>query len=347
MSKEITSAISRLKTKLLKVDPNLLEISDYNRNYLNKYIQDFDFYMTAYSQLLQKALRKLEKPIAESTFIDYGGGCGILSCLASELGFRSVIYSDIYPVSVKDSRVITKALGCDVNFFIEGDIEEFVNKISINKIQPDLICSFDVLEHIYDLEKWFQLIGSVKGNFSLVFMTSANPYNPIISRRIKAMHRRAEFDDLYEDAGWKDSDLATSFLKERKLIIGNKFPELASLDVEMLAKRTRGLRVEEILKIVQIYLDQGEIEYEMKHPTNTCDPYTGNWKEHLIDVVKLKQIIRSNHFHVEHSNSLYGYSNNRILNIPKFILNVLIRILGKGSLILSPTYTIEVQTQNS
>ena len=57
----------------------------------------------------------------------------------------------------------------------------------------------------------------------------------------------------------------------------------------------------------------------MKHPTNTCDPYTGNWNENLLDLVQLKEFCLSKGYKVGISNSTYSYSSNKVLNLPKQI----------------------------
>ncbi|MBT8384618.1 MAG: hypothetical protein KJO83_02785, partial [Bacteroidia bacterium] len=108
-------------------------------------------------------------------------------------------------------------------------------------------------------------------------------------------------------------------------------------------KRTRGLRENDIEILVRDYLKTGQIFYEIHHPTNTCDPYTGNWTEHLIDLKQLKSIIIKKNLLFDVSNSYYGYSTNKIWNVPKFLINQLLKIVGKRHLFFSPTYTLEVQ----
>jgi hypothetical protein len=110
----------------------------------------------------------------------------------------------------------------------------------------------------------------------------------------------------------------------------------------MLSIKTRGLRIDDIEKVVCDYVNTGKISYEIKHPTNTCDPYTGSWVEKLIDIKQLKFLVINNDMIVHISNSFYSYSDNKILNLPKYILNQLIRVLGPGSLFFSPTFTLEI-----
>jgi len=339
---KIKNAIISLSDKLLLLNLDTLNISDYNKTYLKKYVNEFNYYMSIYIQLLQKSLNKLSKPISQSTFIDYGGGCGILSYLAKEIGFKTVIYNDIYQTSVDDVKIISKSLGIDIDNFISGDVDELVKQIKQQVLKPDLICSFDVLEHIYDIEDWFKSICEIENPFSIIFMTHANPCNPLINFRLKKLQRRAEFKGLKKGEGWKEIDIHTSYLEARKNIIQNYMPDISKKNIQLLADRTRGLRKYDIEKIVIDFQKTGDILYQIKHPTNTCDPFTGNWAEHLISFKELRLIAKTNNLKMIITNSFYVYSKNKILNIPKYILNQLLRIFGTKNLFLSPTYTLEI-----
>lgn len=340
--KLIEVAISNLYSKIHKLDIKNLKISDYNKEYLKKYISNYNFYMSLYKQLLHKSIIKLKKPISQSIFVDYGGGCGMLSYIAKEIGFKSVIYNDIYQISVNDTKIISREIDIVIEDYICGDVYEFVNELNIKNIKPDLICSFDVLEHIYNLEKWFQTIRKIKGKFSLLFMTSANSRNPYLVNRLKKLQIKAEYVGSNRTVGWKESDMNSPFREVRINIIKNKFPELENIEIKDLSKRTRGLRKEDIEEVVQNYKSSGLIDYQIKHATNTCDPYTGNWTENLIDLNHLKNFLEKINFKVEITNSFYGYSNNKIFNLPKYILNLIIKLLGTKNLFFSPTYTLEI-----
>ena len=345
IKERITEAVFALFLKLEKLNIDSRDISEYNHMYLKKYIDNYSFYMTIYSQLLLKALNKLKNPVSESTFVDYGGGCGMLSYLAKEIGFKTVVYNDIYQISVDDTKTISNKLDLEIDFYICGDIEEFVYQINKENIKPDLICSFDVLEHIYNLDKWFKSLTYLKNEFSLLFTTNANSYNPIISHRLKKLQRKAEYRGLEKTQGWKEIDSRISFLESREMMIRNKYPSLRDNEIELLSTKTRGLRKDDIENAVEDYIKTGKIIYQINHPTNTCDPYTGNWTENLINLEQLEKIVIKNNLTFNISNSFYSYSNNKILNTPKFLLNQIIRILGTTHLFFSPSYTLEIQKE--
>lgn len=342
----IKNAISKLDRKLQKVDVSSLNISEYNQRYLQDYIDNFYFFMPLYEQLLQKVLLKLNKPIEESTFIDYGGGCGILSFLAVELGFKTVIYNDIYEVSTNDVKAISKKIDASIDHFITGGIHELTNYINANKISIDMISSFDVLEHIYDLKDWFSGVKNIPKPFSLCFMTSANGKNPYINRRLKKIHKKAEYMGSKKENGWKERDANKPFLEIRKEMIAQNFNDLTDEKILNLAKNTRGLFGDDILNYCKKYVNLDNVKPAINHPTNTCDPLTGNWAEHIIDLNELRKIIGNKNTVVTFSNSFYSYSNNKILNIPKQILNFLMRIFGSQSLFFSASYTLEIDYKN-
>ena len=337
----INDAINSLGAKLKNLDVSLVDISAYNKKYLLRYINNYEFYMSLYRQLLSKAINKLSKPITDSVFVDYGGGCGILSFLAKELGFKNVVYNDIYDVSINDATTIAKHLNITIDNYITGDVEKFVYEINKLNIKPDLICSFDVLEHIYNLTSWFKAISEINNSFDLLFITSANSKNPFIKQRLKKIHQQAEYKGFAQETGWKQSDISASYLEERKKIIRRKFPQLSFEEINMLATKSRGLIKEEIEELVETFLQTGKINY-VPHPTNTCDPYTGNWAENLIDINDLKNIAHQNNFCIQITNTYYGYSQHKLLNLSKSLLNALIKITGKHNLFFSPMFVLDI-----
>lgn len=340
----INNAIHSLKLKIDGLNSRELNISDHTREYLMKYKKGYPYFMSAYFQLLLKALGKIDDPVSECVFVDYGGGCGMLSLLAKLTGFRTVIFNDICERTLSDARTISAKLDIPVDLYIRGDAEDFVNEIQRLNIQPDLICSFDVIEHIYNLEAWIRTISGIS-RFSLLFMTGANPKNPVISNKLRRLHIRDEYHGCEKNIKYNDVFLNTSFLKQRGTIIREMFPELNDGDVEFLSVNSRGLRKEDIEKMVRKYIENGVTGYRIDHPTNTCDPYTGSWVERLIDLEQLIMFCKSIGLNIEITSSFYNYSSGILLNTAKFFLNRLIKILGTKSLLFSPAITVEIQKQ--
>lgn len=337
----LIKAAEKLKSDISVLNRDNIHISDYSRGSFNHFADNSGYYLSLYNRLLNKAVRKLKKSVSDSTFIDYGGGCGFLSILAKTAGFGTVIYIDINPQSVHDSEQIARALDVRIDFRLLGDIEELLAEIRKTDLSPDLICSFDVIEHIYNLEAWISTAATIDGNFSLFFMTSANPENPLIARRLKKLHFRSENTGYEKNVRSPEGFLNTSFLQERKNILITKYPGLNDADLSLIAANTRGLIKERIEQIAEIYLKSGKLEYIAGRSTNTCDPYTGSWTERLLDLNELKTIAKGLNLKIRYSNTSYAYNNNWLANLIKWFLNILIYLSG-NNLFLSPCLIVEI-----
>ncbi|MDA3880421.1 MAG: hypothetical protein PF436_08540 [Prolixibacteraceae bacterium] len=336
----IDKAAIRLAAKLKGLDIETLSVSEYNRKYLGNYISHLQFYMTVYTQLMAKAVRALKHPIEESLFVDYGGGCGLLSMLAVETGFKEVIYNDIYDVSTADAEVIGQYLGLMASSYVCSDIDKLVAFLNIKNKQPDVLCSMDVLEHIYNPKDWFAKAGEINADFSIVFLTSANPANPFVKKRLKKLHAKAEYSGEQKTEGWKERDSVKPFVELRKDIISQFAPGLGDSEVAMLAKHTRGQKVGDIENAVSHYFKTGVSPVLINHPTNTCDPFTGNWSENLLDLKEFRSGLSALGYNVRFENSYYSYSENQKLNMVKALLNLIIWSLGRRFLIFSPSVTV-------
>jgi len=53
-----------------------------------------------------------------------------------------------------------------------------------------------------------------------------------------------------------------------------------------------------------------EFPNPIEHPTNTCDPYTGNWIEHLMNPYHLQETLIFNGFNAEVLPIYWGRGNN-------------------------------------
>jgi hypothetical protein len=174
-------------------------------------------------------------------------------------------------------------------------------------------------------------------------MTSANPCNPFIRRRLMKMQRKAEYIGTAEYWGIKKRDIKIPFYQARKQIIKDLLPETDDKTWNLLAAKTRGLDQKDIRKEIEQFSKTGTISYVINHPTNTCDPYTGNWTEHLIDIGSLQNQLKYLNLQTKVISGTYSFTNNKVLNLVKLILNFFIRNTGKSGLYLSGTYILKVK----
>lgn len=344
---KIASAKDRLRDKLLQCDLNTLGISEYNERYLGNKIKHINDVLELYGRLLQLSFYKNSAPIQLSVFVDYGGGTGLLSLLAKEMGVGTVIYNDIYDVSCNDVRLISGALELPLDHIVWGDIDDLILYVHKNMITVNVIASYDVLEHIYDVESHFRQLASLsKCQFRVVYASGTNIENPRCVHNVKKEQIEAEYKNRKKEWGHKERDILRAFFDVRKDIISAYAPKLSSKQVEWLSHSTRGLIKSQIEKCVAEYLKRGNIDYHPTHPTNTCDPYTGNWCEHLISKLWLKNVLQDAGFEVKILPGYYSTHGSLLKRGFKIILNTMIYLLGRKSLFISPYYVVYANRLN-
>jgi SAM-dependent methyltransferase len=340
----LSAATRRLGDKLARVRPAVLGISEYNQRYLGERLAMLDWTLEMYSYLLWLCLRGAPGPLSEVTLVDYGGGTGMLSFLAKELGVGRVIYNDIYDVSCEDVLQTGQALGVGPDDVVCGEIDDVIEFVRREGVDVDALGSFDVIEHVYDVDEFLSKMAELsRGRLRVVHASSANAENPRVARRLKRMHAQREEHDLRRREGWKERDNLKSYLTTRAEIIRAHRPELSEEQVGRLARMTRGLRRTDIERSADEYLERGDIAYRPDHPTNTCDPLTGNWAEHLLDLRHVEQVLRRAGFEVEILSGYYGASGRPPVRLAKQLVNLGIQTLGRRGMPLAPYYVVCAQ----
>jgi hypothetical protein len=339
---DVDAAAKRLHQKLESLVINGLEISNYGKRYLKDQLSDIGSTLQRYTYILAWSLAYKRNPKDRFVFIDYGGGPGILTLLAKEIGIGTVIYNDIYDVSCRDSRVVGKEIENEADFYVQGGVDDLIGFLQKDSIICDAIASYDVIEHIYDVEDFMAKICSLSPkSYNIVMSSGANPYNPVIKRRILRKHFEVEYKDREKQWGYKERDCFRAYFAVRKEIISGYANNLSQAELDSLAKATRGLIESDIIECVEEFLKTGKSPPEPAHSSNTCDPYTGNWAEHLMDVDQLAGIPSRGGFEVNVKAGYYGQTSNDFRKrLLAHFLNPLITILGAKGLMLSPFYTI-------
>ncbi len=344
LSERAKGARSRLRVKLLKLDLASLEVSAYNRRYLSDKLLDIVHALNLYLHVLDLALTDRPVPLDDFVLVDYGGGSGLISLLAREIGVGTVIYNDIYDVSCSDMEDVSAALGLAPDHIVCGDIDAVISHVRDTRIVVNAVASYDVLEHIYDVEDHFEKLGSLSDEwFRAVYASGANIKNPRIVRGLEKTHHEVENEDRTDEVGWKERDTLRSYLSVRGEMIEGFNPDLSAETIDLLAGMTRGLRRDDIEQCVAEYQRTGGITYRPDHPTNTCDPNTGNWCEHLMPTEWLEDIVQKLGFTGEILAGPYPISGTTAKRAVKRTLNAGIRIFGRRALAIAPYYVLDVQ----
>jgi SAM-dependent methyltransferase len=322
----INSASKRLCDKLESLDIEAMEISDYNKVYFGERKSNLTESLQLYSYILAWSLAESKVPLNKFVFLDYGGGSGMLSLLAKELNIGTVIYNDIYDISCRDAEIIGKLIGNEADYYIQGDIDNVINYLKAKSLSCNAIASYDVIEHVYDIEMFLKKLRSLSnGSLTVCMSSGANIFNPLIKNSLMNKQVETEYKDREKKFGHKERDCTKSYIKARKEIIleylsknNKKLPEI---EVDKLAKTSRGMMDSDIKKCVEIYLKTGQFPREPDHPTNTCDPYTGNWAEHLMNPYDLIEILSTSGFKVKMLSGYYGSHRNVIKEVIRRSLN--------------------------
>jgi hypothetical protein len=216
------------------------------------------------------------------------------------------------------------------------------------------MCSFDVIEHIYDINSYLKKCDEIPlSDFGLrlIFGSGANGKNPIINRRLRKKHIISENIDREKKFGHKERDTLKSFLTIRKEIIkdysNSKKVDLSEEVINKLATQTRGLRKEDIEAEVNRYIEFKVVSIKPNDKTNTCDPLTGNWDEHIMNPKELASQLRKIGFHVLVLPGYWRGSNRLHVRLIKLTLNNFIRYSGSLGFLFSPYYLIMADKKNN
>lgn len=348
----INSASKRLFYKLDSLHVEALDISDYNKVYFSNKKSNLIDSIKLYSYILAWSIADSNVPLNKFVFLDYGGGSGILSLLAKELNIGTVIYNDIYDLSCRDAEIIGKSIGSQADYYIQGDIEDVINFLSAKSLSCNAIASYDVIEHIYDIEMFLEKLRYLSNNSLNICMSSgANIFNPLIRKLLMKKQIEVELKDREKYFGHKERDCIKAYFTARREIIleylskfNKKLPEA---EVDKLTKTTRGMIESDIKICVEKYLKSGQFPKEPNHPTNTCDPYTGNWAEHLMDPHHLKEILSLYGFDVKILSGYYGDNKNIIKKVICRSLNLAIYSSKSMGARIAPFITIYAKSTNN
>ena len=346
MERKTISDFSKiLLGKLQKVNPDTLILSDYYRYYVKR-VSWLSFEIQKYSYILWLALRDIDD-YRNIVLVDYGGGAGLLSLLAKEIGIKTVVYDDIDNNTCRDAQVIGKGVGIPADYYNCGDIDDLIDFLSANNLDCDVLVSYDVLEHIYDIESYLRKLKFLsKRSLRLVMCSGANQYNPYIKHSIVKLQNKLEYHGRIGEIVTRENDCRKSFYESRIDIIRNNSPQLDNKTLALLAQRTRGMRVDDILNVISNHKTYNAIPVGIEHQSNTCDPYSGNWEEHLMDPYNLKSILKAEGFQVKLLSGLWFSGNKIYRRVLANILNIPIRISKNNDRMLpiSPFYIIYAST---
>jgi 2-polyprenyl-3-methyl-5-hydroxy-6-metoxy-1,4-benzoquinol methylase len=340
LAPRLDEAARRLNEKLMSLDVRALDVSEYFRRYLQIHLKHVLPSLQLYSHILFLATHGIDEE-SEGYFVDYGGGPGLLALLAREAGLANVIYNDIYDISCADARTLGVTLNLEADHYVLGDIAELSSYLRGRSIQCRSIASFDVIEHVYDIDSYLRAVAGMSfGPLRVVFASGANTFNPLLRRALMKRQQEAETVDRDPVEGQKLRDTTRAYRRIREEMIREHAPELADDEVRQLGAATRGMIKADIERAVDLFVQTGQSPTEMAHRTNTCDPYTGNWCEHLMDPYALARTLSASGVPATVRLGYWGEYPERWKRTALGIVNVAIRMSGEQGRRLAPYYVI-------
>ena len=289
--KAVDAAASRLHEKLISagVDTPYID-TRFRKKYLEFHLNVLPFKLTQSAYHVLWAVARCRKPLTEISLIDHGGALGFIGMLAKELGVGKVIYNDINPEFLQVAQRIAKAVGLEADRYILGDVENLVKELDGDVM--DALVSYDVLEHIYNLDDFLAKLCSSSSCPRVLFMSSgANMFNPRYLSWVILKQRELELLNCCK----------------RIAIIRNYSADLCEEHIVSLSKKTRMLLRSEIELVVDGYLKNKNLKLPKKKGINAYDPFgsntvdheTGWWGEHLFNPFYLSKQIRRYQFKVQ------------------------------------------------
>jgi hypothetical protein len=345
LTSRIESAAASLAAAISTLDIQQLDVSDYTRRYLDNYRALLVPTLQLHGHLLALALADGPEDLRRAVLVDYGGGSGLLSLLARAAGVGTVVYTDIYDVACRDAQVLASAIGCEADAYLEGDVDDVLARLEQLRLEATAVASYDVIEHIYDTDAFLTALPRFSGGrLTLVMASSANAAHPLVRRHIVRGQREAEFRERTPEWGHKERDSLQSYLAIRRQIVRDRLAVIGvvadEIAIEHLAAATRGLADADVQSAVDRFAETGAYPPEPDHPTNTCDPHTGNWAEHLMDPFALGSLLGREGFAVHVEGGYYGRADAFLKRQAGRLLNAGIRMLGRRSLGIAPYYAI-------
>lgn len=296
----INTHAAALHQRLQQVDPDRVGMPEHCLYYYKaSHAKRLFFSIETSAHLLYRAIRLTRKRPEQIVLMDYGAGVGTLYLLAKMIGC-TVVYNDHLDDWRLSAQLIAEAIGVQVDHYVVGDIGDSLDALDRLGLQCSLITSRNVVEHIYKLGVFYQLLHERQPQAVVFSSTTANSQNPASVVKHMLWHRR--WEKVYRG--------------KRFAAIERKAPELTRAAKERLARATQGLAVEDLQQAIMAFGQSGILPNPRTQRSNTCDPDTGVWAEHLLRLGEYRRLIGERRYKVSFApgfwDTHYGsaYKNN-------------------------------------
>jgi 2-polyprenyl-3-methyl-5-hydroxy-6-metoxy-1,4-benzoquinol methylase len=309
----INGQAATLYDKLFSLPVEKLGLPDHCLLYFrSSHFNRLFFSIETSARLLYNAITLREKPVTEITIMDYGAGVGTLYMLAKMIGCKKVIYNDFLEEWRISALKIAEAVNISIDEYMLGDIDDTLRTLEQKNIRCDIITSRNVIEHVYNLEHFFKSIQYHQPQALIYSSTTANFYNPAAHIKHVLWHKKWEKE----------------YFRQRMDIIKRTGLTQAG-EVYKLAKKTKGLATDDLLKAVREYKTSRTLPDPAEHYSNTCEPNTGVWAEHLLRFEQYRKAIGTENYSIGFLPGFWDTHYSRPWkNIFASVMNSMIRMGG-------------------
>ena len=283
------------------------------------------------AHLLYRAIVAVNKPVKEITLMDYGAGVGTMYSLAKMIGCKKVIYNDHLHDWKQSAELIGRAMAVQVDEYIVGDIDDTLAALRQKDICCDIITTRNVIEHIYKLDHFYSETAAHQPAAWIYSSTTANYKNPASRIKHWLWHRKWE----------------KQFLPQRANIIASLVPQLTPSEVDRLARLTRGKAGEDISTSVSSYVHNKAYPVLGNIGSNTCDPESGVWFEHMISFGEYRKFIENGHYRASFYPGFWDtHYRNKLMNGTGRVLNTIINCSNSIGLRIAPFIYVVAEPTN-
>jgi hypothetical protein len=305
-----------------------LPLAPYPAEYLQLLISQRTYFLHIYVQVLQKVIQYSDKPKEEVILLDYGAGNGLLGMFAKHCGFKTVYSIDINESFVEAAQLLNKQLQHPIDAILTGDWNTVAIFCKSNPV-PNAVIGTDVIEHIYNTGAFLKGIKALNPAMVSVFTTASVTANPFKMYTIKKLQQQDEYQSSPPEHTSSDNPYAgMPFLEVRKRII-QQHTNLPLDETAALARATRGMNKTDIVKAANTFIHTQQLPKTIHHPTNTCDPMTGSWTEHLLTIKEYDTFYRNAGFKLSVYNGFYNEWQDGVKSNLLKVINLYVRMSGR------------------
>ncbi len=325
-----TSKVEEFCERLSELNISELGLGNYQNEYLLKLLTYKKYFVSIYATVLNELFANTNKPPKEIFLIDYGAGNGLLGLFAKFCGVGKVVPVDNSPACVGSRQILSEKLNLPLFENINGDTDVLKKYVDD---PPDALLATDVIEHIYDLDKFFSTLQIVNKHLIMIFTTASNDENWWKKKKLMKDQKKDEWKGSGIKNGSSSND---SFRTVRSNIIKNQIPGVSYSELQLLVTHTRGLRKDNIERVCKVYKADGIIPTQIIHPTNTCDPISGSWTERFLSYNEYRALFKRHGFSLTIKYGFYNEFQGGIKGTILKLANYMIKLVGKKGGLFSP-----------